>query len=436
MKLQKTRELQILSHQLIPGGCHTYAKGDDQFPELAPGFIQRGLGCHVWDVDGNAYIEYGMGLRAVALGHAYPPVVEAVQKELRNGTNFTRPSPIEVQCAQHFLRCIEGADQVKFTKDGSTATSAAVKLARAHTGRDRVAICRDFGSFYSYDDWFIGTTPMRSGIPDAIANLTVTFSFNDLESVRQLFADNRDQIACLVMQPARNEEPRDDFLNKTLEICHQHGAILVLDENITGFRWHVGGAQKYYDVVPDLSVFGKAMANGFALSALAGKRELMDLGGIHHEHERVFLLSTTHGAETHSMAAAIATMEVYQREPVIEQLHRRGRRLAEGFRQMAVAHGLDKLVGTAGKECNLVYYALDQDRNPSQALRSLILQETIRRGIIMPSLVVSYSHSDQDIDKTIDALDGAFHVYRRALDDGVEKHLVGKPSKVVFRQHN
>jgi glutamate-1-semialdehyde 2,1-aminomutase len=429
------RRLQRISHNVIPGGCHTYAKGDDQFPATAPAFIERGKGCHVWDLDGNEFIEYGMGLRSVTLGHAYPAVLDAVRRQLELGTNFTRPSSIEVECAQAVLGVISGADQVKFTKDGSTATSAAVKLSRAYTGRDLVAFCGDHG-FFSYDDWFIGKTPMNSGIPKAVSDLSLTFRFNDIESVRRLFDERPGQVACLIMEPARDAEPADGFLHKTMDLCHRNGAVFILDENITGFRWHLGGAQEYYDIVPDLSVFGKAIANGFALSALAGKRELMDLGGIHHYKERVFLLSTTHGAETHALAAAIATIQVYKDEPVIEHLYRQGARLVQGFRQASAFHGLGRYVDVVGKECNLWYSTRDAEGIPSQAFRSLFLQELIKRHVLAPSLVVSYSHSDEDIERTIEAVDGAMGVYKQALEDGVDHYLSGPPSNVVFRKFN
>src|SRR4051794_26236247 len=177
--LSRSRELQTKAHRLIPGGCHTYAKGDDQYPAIAPGFIARGKGCHVWDVDGNEFIEYGMGLRAVTLGHAYPPVVEAVRTALELGTNFTRPSLAGLEGAEAFLRIVEGADMVKFTKDGSTADTAAVKLARKHTGRDLIAMCTEH-PFFSYDDWFIATTTMDGGIPAAARGETLRFPYNDL----------------------------------------------------------------------------------------------------------------------------------------------------------------------------------------------------------------------------------------------------------------
>ena len=433
------RNSQLLAskaHALIPGGCHTYAKGDDQYPVLAPGFIQRGSGSHVFDVDGHEYIEYGMGNRAVGLGHAYPPVVRAVRDALQDGCNFTRPSAIEVECAESFLELIDSADMVKFCKDGSDATSGAVRLARAYTGRDMVACCADH-PFFSTDDWFIGTTKMNAGIPASVSALTATFRYNDIASVQAVFDDYPGRIAAIILEPAKADEPQDNFLREARRIAHENGALFILDEMITGFRWHLRGAQKLYDVEPDLSCFGKALGNGFAISALAGKAEYMQLGGlIQTDHPRVFLLSTTHGAETHAMAAAVATMTIYRDEPVIERLYEQGSKLAEGVNAAIAAHGLQKHVRLFGRPCCLAYGTLDEAGQPSQAFRTLFLQETIRRGVLMPSLVVSYTHSDTDIARTVDAIDGALGIYVRALNDGVGSYLTGRPSQVVYRRFN
>jgi glutamate-1-semialdehyde 2,1-aminomutase len=435
MDFPLSNELRAKAHDLIPGGCHTYAKGDDQYPQLAPGFIVRGLGSRVWDVDGNEFIEYGQGNRCVTLGHAFSAVIEAAQRELALGSNFTRPAPIEVEAAEQFLKMVPAADMVKFCKDGSDATTAAVKLARAATGRDKIAICHDH-PFFAINDWFIGTTPLDAGIPQCLRELTVQFNYNDIASVEQLFRDHPGQIACLILEPAKYEDPQDGFLHKVRDLCHAHGALFILDEIISGFRWHNGGGQAYYGIEPDLSTFGKAMANGFSVSALAGKREYMELGGLRHGRERVFLLSTTHGGETHALAAAIATMRVYEREPVIETLYARGQRLLDEGNEVIRRHGLSDYVGIVGKPICLVYYTKDQQGERSQAFRSLLLQEMIRRGVLMATLVVSYTHSNDDIDRTLEALDGALGVYKRALEDGVERYLVGPPSQVVYRRYN
>lgn len=435
MDFTKSKELQKKSHAYIPGGAHTYAKGDDQYPEQAPGFIVRGKGCHVWDVDGNEFIEYGMGLRSVTLGHAYEPVQEAAIRQMRQGINFTRPAAIEVACAEQLLQMVEGAEMVKFAKNGSDVTTAAVKLARAYTGRDLVAVCADH-PFFSTDDWFIGTTEFNAGIPQAIRDLTVKFQYNNLDSIRALFAQYPGQVACLVMEVENATPPQEGFLQQAIDLCHENGALMIFDEIITGFRWHNGGAQHVYGITPDLSTFGKALGNGYSIAALVGKRHIMELGGLMHDRERVFLLSTTFGAETHTLAAAMETMRIYSEEPVVEHLHRQGQRLTEGICEAIQRNGVEGYFGLAGRPCNLIYVTRDPQGNRSQAYRALFMQETIKRGLIMPSLVVSYSHTDADIDRTVAGIGEALGVYRKALDDGAEKYLVGRPVKPVMRKFN
>jgi glutamate-1-semialdehyde 2,1-aminomutase len=422
------------AHELIPGGCHTYAKGDDQFPEQAPPFIARGSGCHVWDANGKEYIEYGMGLRAVTLGHAFPPVVEAAIRQLAFGTNFSRPAPIEVECAEQFLALVPSAEMVKFCKDGSLAVDGAVRLARAYTGRDMVAICGDH-PFFSTNDWFIGTTEMSAGIPESTRRQVVKFRYNDLASLQTLFEQHPGLIACVVMEAARTEEPSAGYLAAVKALTQSQGALLIFDEMITGFRWHRSGAQHMYGVTPDLSTFGKALANGFSVSALAGRRDVLKLGGNDHDRERVFLLSTTHGAETHELSAAVATMRFYQTNPVVETLHARGEQLRRGYTHAAASHGLTGHVDLIGRDCNLLFTTKDADKRPSQPFRTLFMQEMIKRGVIAPSFVVSYSHSEDDIERTVEAAGQAFAIYRKALENGVEKYLEGRPLKPVFRRY-
>jgi glutamate-1-semialdehyde 2,1-aminomutase len=430
-----TRALQERAHALIPGGAHTYAKGDDQYPLTAPPFLERGEGCHVWDLDGNEYVEYGMGLRAVTLGHAHSSVTEAAIRAMRRGMNFTRPSPLEVAAAEALHGLVTSAEMVKFAKNGSDVTTAAVKIARAWTGRDLVAVCAD-QPFFSTDDWFIGTTPMAAGIPSAIRDLTIRFRYNDLEGLRQLLESYRGQVAGLMMEAETAVAPQPGYLAGVQALCREHGVVFILDEMITGFRWDNGGAQRVHGFTPDLSTFGKGMANGFPVSALAGRRDIMETGGIRHARERVFLLSTTHGAEHAGLGAAIETMRIYRDEPVIETLQRQGRRLREGVAQAARLHGVESCVQVLGHPANLVFTSRDAAGQPSQPLRALFMQELIRGGVIGPSFVVSYAHTDQDIDFTIDVASRALGVYRRALDDGVDRYLDGPPLKPVFRARN
>ena len=433
MSFKNSLELKERFHTAIPGGAHTYAKGDDQFPEFMTPYITHGQGCHTWDIDNNEFIEYGIGLRSVTLGHAYQPVVEAAYNEMKKGNNFGRPSVIELECAETFLSTIKGAEMVKFGKNGSDATSAAIKLSRAYTGRSKVAVCADH-PFFSVDDWFIGSTPMSAGVPDEIKQLTVKFKYNDLQSVKDLFDQYAGQIACLIMEAEKEVPPLDNFLHETKKLCNEKGALFILDEMITGFRWHIGGAQEYYGVTPDLSTFGKAIGNGFSVSAVAGKREIMELGGLRQNKERVFLMSLTHGAEGHCMAAAIATMNTYKNLPVIDTMWKRGEQLRAGIKKSIDEYDLGEYVDVVGKPCCMVYITRDQNKVSSQLFRTLFLQETMKRGILAPSFIVSYAHSEKDIEQTIQAVHEALAVYRKAIDNGIENYLIGRPVKPVFRK--
>lgn len=427
-------ELSRRAQATIPGGAHTYAKADDQFAADTPVILTHGSGSRVWDVDGNEYIELGMGLRTVGLGHAFEPVVAAVRSALSLGTNFSRPAAIELECAEQFQSLIPAAEMVKFCKNGSDALDAAVKLARAHTGRDMIAICGSH-PFFSVGDWFIGTTGMPGGIPGWIRQQTIKFNFNDVASLAALFEQHAKQISCVIMEACRVEEPTPTFLHDVQALCRKHGALLVLDEMITGFRWHRSGAQHVYGVRPDLTAFGKAMGNGFSISALAGRRDVMELGGFTKDRERVFLLSTTHGAETHSLAAGIATMRFYAENEVTEVLHRQGARLKARIDAATRSMGLAPYFEIVGRPCSMVYVARDKNGTPSNAFRTLFLQETVARGLIAPSFVVSYSHSDADVDEAADIVIDALSIYAQALEEGVDKYLRGRPVEPVMRPY-
>ena len=429
----ESRAHQAAAHRLVPGGAHTYARGDDQMPEAMPVVVARGAGCRVEDVDGNRYIEYGMGLRAVTLGYAEPRVTRAATEWLARGTGFSRPASIERTAAEAFLGLVH-ADRVKFCKDGSSATTAAVKLARAATGRTPIAVCHDH-PFLSQNDWFIGTTDMDAGIPQAVRDLTVSFPYDDIEALRDTL--DRHLPACVVMEATRGADDPTTYLQAVEVLCRDRGVVFVLDEMITGFRWHARGAQHLYGVTPDLSTFGKALGNGFAVSALAGRADLMDLGGLGTDADRVFLLSSTHGAETHALAAAVATMRIYATEDVVGTMERAGRRLRRGAEQAITAAGVDGYVGIAGRDSNLVFTTADVTGRASQSYRTLMLQELTRRGILGPSFVVSAAHDDDAIDETVDAFAAACRVYRAALEVGsVAPFGVGRPVQPALRRRS
>ncbi len=428
-QFEQSAKLQARLHDLVPGGAHTYARGSDQYPEFITPILTRGHGARVWDVDGNEYVEYGMGLRSVTLGHGYRPVVDAVSAAIAGGVNFSRPTELELAAAEDFLNLVPGADMVKFAKNGSDATTAAVRLARAVTGRITVAICEQ--PFFSTDDWFIGTTAMNSGIPESSA--AVRFRYNDLDSLAAVLAAG--DIACVILEPATaTAEPAPGFLEGVRALCDRYGTLLVFDEMITGFRWSAHGAQEIYGVRPDLSTWGKAMANGFPLAALAGRREYMELGGLRTDRPRVFLLSTTHGPETSALAAFRAVVTAYRTGDPVGQMERAGRRLADGVNAAVAAAGLGEHLEVIGRPSCLVYVTRDAGGVPSQAYRTLFLQEILRRGVLGQSFVTSAAHTDADIDQTIAAVAAALPVYRQAIAAGsVSGLLQGRPVAPAIR---
>ncbi len=422
-----SNRLQARLHELIPGGAHTYSRGSDQYPvDMAPVLV-RGQGARVWDVDGNEFVEYGMGLRSVVLGHGYRPVIEAVCAAITDGVNFTRPTQLELQAAEEFLELVPGAEMVKFAKNGSDATTAAIRLARAATGRDKIAICNQ--PFFSVDDWFIVTTEMSSGIPSSARQQTLRFEYNELASLHSLFAAQPDSIAAVILEPATTmAEPAPGFLEGVRALCDAHGAVMIFDELITGFRWSMHGGQSLYGVTPDLSCWGKAIGNGFPISALAGRRELMELGGLNTDRDRVFLLSTTYGAETSGLAAFRAVVEAYGRDDPICKMEASGRRLAVGVNEVARDLGIEEFFQVLGRPSCLLFVTRDSEHKPSQPFRTLFLQEMLRVGVLGQSFVVSAAHTEADIDKTVDGVVQALLVYRRAIEAGtVDGLLTGEP---------
>ncbi len=436
MQFDESNRLRERAKRLIPGGAHTYSKGDDQFPQLSPGFITHAKGALAWDPDGNEFLDWGMGLRSVCLGHAYEPVLEVVRAQIEKGVNFTRPSLLEADLAELLVELVPAAEMVKFAKNGSDVTTAAVRLARAYTGREVVIRCLDH-PFFSVDDWFIGDTAMDAGIPQSSKALTKNFPFNDAAALERLLEANRGQVACIILEAAATAAPAPGFLERVRELATQHGAVLVFDEIISGFRWNVRGAQHYYGVTPDLATFGKAMANGFSLSALVGKRDIMERGGLDHAHPRVFLLSTTNGTETHCLAASLRTIQLLRDTPIIDENWQIGRQLREGFNALAARHGIGERARMQGVDISPWYAFYDADGKVDMGLRTLFLQETIRHGVLIPYIAISASHRQAEVARTLDAVDKALKVVAQAMERGsVDGLLVGPVVKPVFRKFN
>ncbi len=424
------------AHRAIPAGCHTYSKGDDQFPANAPAFIESGRGCLVTDPDGNEFLDWGMGLRSVLLGHAYPRVIDAVAAELHKGSNFTRPSPIETTLAEELIELIPSAEMVKLAKNGSDVTTAAVRLARAATGRPLVVFPREH-PFHSFDDWFIGSTVVDAGVPEETKRLSQTFTYGDLRNLEALFERFPGQIAAVVMEPATTAPPPDGYLEGVRALTRREGAVLIFDEMITGFRWHESGAQTFYDVTPDMSTFGKAIGNGFSVSALVGRREIMELGGLNHDHARVFLLSATHGGETHAIAAALATIAEVRERDVVSHIWTIGRRLQDGLAAAARDAGVSEVMSCGGYPCSPVLSFDAGEALRSAEVRTLFMQEMVKAGILIPYIAPSFSHGPAEVDRTVEAAAAALAPVREVLDGApIGRYLVGEAVRPVFRRFN
>lgn len=423
-------------HDSIVGGAHTYSKGDDQFPILSPAAIARGKNGLVWDVDGNEYVDCSLGLGAVSLGHAYEPVLAAVREQLERGAAFQRPASIELDLAEEFLSLTPGMDRIKFAKNGSNVTTAAVKLARAFTDRDLVAFPGNH-SFYSFDDWFIGATAINSGVPDGITRFSVTYDSTKPETLKSLFDKYPGRIACVITEPEEVLPTSPDSIREVQRIAKSNGAVFVVDEMVTGFRAGLPGAYVALGLEPDLATWGKAIGNGFSFCALTGRADIMDLGGIKQtEQPRVFLLSSTHGGEAHTLAAARAVIHEYKTRNVIAHHRQLVAQVAAGMTRALAKHGLANTLEVHAAPWRIVTICRDNDGQVSMPLRTLLLQEMIGRGVLFQGLYLPcFSHTDADIDLIVNAFDESCGVYAHALRHGLGELLVGEPTRPVFRKY-
>ncbi len=424
--IDKSEMLWKRALDLIPAGTQTLSKGPTQYVEgIAPKYLQRGRGSHVWDVDGNEYIDFTMALLPVILGYSFYTTKEAIYRQLEEGITFTLMHPLEVDLSELLVEIIPCAEMVRFGKNGSDVTSAAVRLARACTGRDRVVCC----GYHGWHDWYIGTTSRVKGVPSCVRELTSTFRYNDLDSLQEALERNRDEVACVIMEPFCMEEPQGAFLEEVKELAHQNGALLIFDEIVTGFRLSLGGAQEYFGVEPDLATFGKGMANGMPISAIVGRREFMKV------FDEVFL-SFTFGGEALSLAAAISTIDFIRGKKVIEYLWRQGEKLRDLYNVLAEESGLTEVTQCRGLPP--INYTLFFDSNgfTSLEIKSLFQQECIRRGILFSGRHnLCYSHTDEDISRTLSVYREVMDIVKTALDNGsVKKELRGRVVSPVFRE--
>lgn len=390
----KSEEYLNRAQQTIPLGSQTFSKSRTQYPYgVSPYFLTRGKGSHVWDLDGNEYVDFVSSLASITLGYGDPDVDDAVRSQLDSGVILSLPHPIEAEIAELICDMVPCAEMVRFGKNGSDATSGAVRISRAYTGRDHIAVC----GYHGWQDWYIGSTARNLGVPQATRDLTHGFMYNDIASLERLFTELHDQIAAVILEPMNVEWPQDDFLQKVKELTVKNGAVLIFDETITGFRYANGGAQELFGVTPDLASFGKGLANGYPVSAVAGRRDIMKL------MEDVFF-SFTFGGEMLSLAAAKAVLQKLQSEPVIKTIHDLGAQILQRLERIIREHQLGDLFATKGHPSWSFLTIADARGVTAFEVKTMLMQELHQRGILsVGSHNVNYSHSQADLDLLIDS---------------------------------
>lgn len=408
-RYSKSEEMLERAEKSIPLGSQTFSKSKTQFPYgVSPYFVTHGEGGHVFDVDGNEYVDFINALAAVTLGYNDPDVTAAVKEQIDKGTIFSLSHPIEIEVAEKMIEMIPCAEKIRYGKNGSDATTGAIRLARAFTGRDHVLAC----GYHGWQDWYIGATARNLGVPKAVSDLTHMFPYNDIEGLEKVLNEHKDEVAAVILEPMNVFFPEEGYLQAVKDLTHKHGAILIFDETVTGFRLAKGGAQEYFGVTPDLATFGKGLANGYPLAAIAGRDDIMKL------MEDIFC-SFTFGGEALSLAAALATMNKLEREPVFESIAEKGNRFQKEANAMIEKYELTDTLNITGHPSWSFLHIKDHEKFDNFTIRTYLMQEMMRHGILtLGTLLMSYAHSDADMDKLIAAYDHFLKNLKSGLESG------------------
>jgi len=409
----------------IPLGSQTFSKSKVQFPYgVSPFFIERGQGSHVWDVDGNEYVDFMNGLLSVSIGYNDPEVTHAVQSQIENGVIFSLPHRLEIEVSELLIDMIPCAEMVRFGKNGSDATSAAIRLARAFTGREHICVC----GYHGWQDWYIGSTSRNLGVPESTQKLTHAFKYNDIHSLEDIFKSNQDEIAAIIMEPMNVEYPKDNFLNQVKDLAHKNGALLIFDETITGCRFAKGGGQELFNVTPDLATFGKGIGNGFPLSAIVGRRDIMLL------MEDIFY-SGTFAGETASLAAAKVVLKKIRNEAVVERLAEQGKKIIDGVTNLIEKYELNHVFSVSGHPAWSFLLMKDVGEVSMWEIKTLFFQEMFSRGVItIGTHNMSYSHTDEDVKFLLDTYEGVFPIIAKAISkNNIQDILRADPLKPLFK---
>jgi len=420
--ITQSNELYSRSEGLIPAHTQTMAKGPSQYVNgIAPKYIKRGRGAHVWDVDENEYIDYNMGIGPISLGYAYPKTDNAIIQQLKDGITFSMMHPLEVEVAEMLREIIPNAESVRYSKSGADVTSAAIRVARAYTGKNKILCC----GYHGWHDWYVSTIARNAGIPQAIKDLTFTFNYNDIDSVRNSIDDDT---AAIILEPVVFDEPKNNFLNELANICKEKNILLIFDEMWTGFRMALGGAQEYFGITPDLATYSKAIANGMPLAVLTGKKEIMNLFD-----SDVFFFNTF-GGEALSLAAAKATIEEMKEKDVIKYISTNGRILIEGINKILYNSDID-FIEVKGYPFRSMLSFKESAGDPLLQ-KSFVQQELFKRGILWSGFHnISFSHTNIDIEYTLSAYNEVLLMLKVLIQNNeLASSIRGIPVQPVFRK--
>ncbi len=420
--ITKSDEYYQKALKLIPAVTQTLAKGPGQnIKGVAPKYLVKGKGSHVWDADGNEYLDFLMAIGPISLGYAYDKVDEAIKKQLEDGITFSLMHPLEVEVAEIINQVVPNAESIRYSKTGADVTSAAIRVARAFTGRNKVLCC----GYHGWHDWYISVTDRNKGIPQCVQDLTFTFNYNDIQSVKDSIDEDT---AAVILEPFVFEEPKNNFLQELRDVCTANGTLLIFDEMWTGFRVAVGGAQEYFGVKADLACFSKAVANGMPLAILTGRRDVMSL------FEKDVFFFTTFGGEALSLAAAKATINELKEKNVPQYLANRGKKLKDGYNQIAQEFGMT-YTKCSGFDCRTIITFDASAGNPLE-MKSLVQQEMIKRGLLWGGFHnMSFSHSDEDVEYTLKVYREVLPILNKAVvEKNVKVCLRGEPVEPVFRK--
>ena len=427
-KYQKSQELLKKARKLTPLGAQTYSRSYRYFSEGAsPAFTERGQGSHVWDVDGNEMIDFILSLGAVTVGYNNPEINVAITTQLAKGITFSQPSPVSIQLAEKITQIIPSAEMVRFVKNGSDATSAAIRLARAYTNKDTIIAC----GYHGWQDWYIASTANHKGIPKDVLKYTLSCEYNHAESLEKLFHNHKDKIAAVIMEPVQGNGPKSGYLDEMKRICHKNNALLIFDEVVSGFRMGIAGGQGYYKVTPDLSAFGKGMGNGMPISCVVGKADILNQieGGV--------FISTTFGDETLSLAAALKTIEILERPGSFEHMWKMGEIWMKGIQKHIDEQGISHIVSLMGvaPHCGIAFQSAGNFT--SHDFQSIYQQKILEHGIL--TLGVNnfcLSHTTQEVLAYVKAAGEALEDVKRAIDfKSVDEILAGAKVTPVFKRN-